>query len=145
MKLYKVFAFLVVIPMSLAGCVGLGSNATYYMGATSFHYDDSYHAYKIELNGQRIGGGDGKSVITSPIKVGSQEVVWGESNSYKMHEAKNQLIIAKEKLKGKKYLALHIYPDDTVDVTTSNDLPNPTEKGLAWMEKQRSQGVKRGK
>lgn len=141
MTFKKVFALLTAIPLGLAGCAGVGPNATYYMGATSFHYDDSYHAYQIELNGQRIGGGDGKSVITSPIKVGLQKVVWGESNSYKMHESKNQLVITKEQLKGKKYLALHIYPDDTVEVTTSNDLPDPTEKGLSWLEKQ---GIRKG-
>lgn len=132
MKFKKLFIVLIILPLVLVGCVGIGQNTTYNMVTTSFHYDDSYHAYQIELNGQRIGGGDGKSVITSPIKVGLQKVVWGESNSYKMHESKNQLVITKEQLKGKKYLALHIYPDDTVEVTTSNELPDPTDKGLKW-------------
>jgi len=144
MTFKKVFALLTAIPLSLAGCAGIGPNATYYMGATSFHYDDSYHAYRIELNGQRVGGGDGKSVITSPIKVGFQNVTWKDTNTGELHTAKNQLVISKEQLKGKKYLALHIYPGDTVEVTTSNDLPDPTEKGLEWMEKQRSMGIKRG-
>ncbi|WP_436861795.1 hypothetical protein [Acinetobacter haemolyticus] len=144
MSFKKITALLVAIPVSLVGCVGIGPNATYYMGTTSFNYDPSYNPYMIELNGYTIGGGFGKSTMVSPIKVGPQEVVWGESNSYKMHEAKNKLVIRKEQLKGKKYLALHIYPDDTVEVTTSNDLPDPTKKGLVWMEQQRSQGVKRG-
>ncbi|WP_436861804.1 hypothetical protein [Acinetobacter haemolyticus] len=141
MSFKKITALLVVIPVSLVGCVGIGANATYYMGTTSFHYDLSYNTYMVKLNGEEIAGG-GTNV--APIKVGPQKVVWGESNSYKMHEAKNQLVISKEQLKGKKYLALHIYPDDTVEVTTSNDLPDPTKKGLAWMEQQRSQVVKRG-
>lgn len=32
-----------------------------------------------------------------------------------------------------KYLAVHLYPDDTVEVTTSNNWPNPTEKGIKWL------------
>jgi hypothetical protein len=144
MTFKKVFALLTAIPLSLAGCAGIGPNATYNMATTSFSYDLRYNPYMIELNGHTIAGGFGKSTMVSPIKTGLQKVSWGESNSYKMHEAKNQLIITKEQLKGKKYLALHIYPDDTVEVTTSNDLPDPTEKGLAWLEKQERAGVKKG-
>ncbi|MCH7335473.1 hypothetical protein [Acinetobacter sp. NIPH 2699] len=138
MNFKKLAALLVAVPVGLAGCVGVGPNATYSMGTTSFNYDPSYNPYMIELNGYTIGGGFGKSTMVSPIKVGLQKVVWGESNSYKMHEAKNQLVISKEQLKGKKYLALHIYPDDTVEVTTSDSLPDPTEKGMKWREQLRN-------
>ena len=144
MTFKKLFALLTAIPLSMAGCAGIGPNATYYMGTTSFNYDLRYTSYMVELNGNEIGGGFGGGTNVAPIKVGVQKVIWGESNSYKMHEAKNQLVITKEQLKGKKYLALHIYPDDTVEITTSNDLPDPTQKGLEWMEKQRSMGIKRG-
>ncbi len=71
-------------------------------------------------------------------------MTWKDTNTGELHTAKNQLTIVKEQLKGKKYLALHMYPDDTVEITTSNDLPDPTQKGLEWMEKQRSMGIKRG-
>ncbi|EXC24204.1 hypothetical protein J536_3873, partial [Acinetobacter sp. 809848] len=27
----------------------------------------------------------------------------------------------------------HLYPDDTVEITTSNNWPIPTEKGIKWM------------
>ncbi|KHF76497.1 hypothetical protein PJ15_3253 [Acinetobacter sp. neg1] len=82
--------------------------------------------------------------MVSPIKVGSQIVTWKDTNTGEIHKAANQLLIDKEQLKGKKYLALHIYPDDTVEVTTSNDLPDPTQKGLTWLEKQERAGVKKG-
>ena len=134
MTLKKVFALLVALPLSLVGCAGFGPNATYYIGTTSFKYDPRYTSYEVMLNGVEIGGGFGSGTNVAPIKVGLQKVIWGESNSYRMHEAKNQLIITKEQLKGKKYLALHIYPDDTVEITTSNDWPEPTEKGLKWLK-----------
>ncbi|WP_436861793.1 hypothetical protein [Acinetobacter haemolyticus] len=144
MNFKKITALLVAIPVSLAGCVGIGPNATYYMGTTSFHYPLSYSSYMVKLNGAEIGGGFGKSTNVAPIKVGAQTVTWKDTNSGELHIAKNQLVISKAQLKNKKYLALHIYPDDTVEVTTSNDLPDPTSKGLAWLEKQEREGVKKG-
>ncbi|WP_445406595.1 hypothetical protein [Acinetobacter seifertii] len=115
---------------SLVGCVSLGSNATYNMAATSFHYDPSYNIYMFELNDNEIGTG---GMNTSPIKTGAQIVTWKNANTGEKHTAKNQVIITKEQLKGKKYLAVHIYPDDTVEITTSNNWPDPTEKGMKWM------------
>jgi len=144
MTFKKLFALLTAIPLGLAGCAGIGPNATYYMGTTSFHYPLSYSSYMVKLNGAEIGGGFGKSTNVAPIKVGFQNVTWKDTNTGELHTAKNQLVVSKEQLKGKKYLALHIYPDDTVEITTSNDLPDPTEKGLAWLEKQERAGVKKG-
>ncbi|MCH7335472.1 hypothetical protein [Acinetobacter sp. NIPH 2699] len=145
MNFKKLAVLLIAVPVSLAGCLGIGPNATYYMGTTSFHYPLSYSSYMVKLNGAEIGGGFGKSTNVAPIKVGVQAVTWKDTNTGELHTAKNQLVINKEQLKGKKYLALHMYPDDTVEVTTSDDLPDPTEKGLVWLEKQRSQEVKEGK
>lgn len=34
-----------------------------------------------------------------------------------------------------KYLAVHLYPDDSIEITTSNNWPNPTVKGNAWYDK----------
>ncbi|MDC4393211.1 hypothetical protein NQ674_18190, partial [Acinetobacter baumannii] len=62
-----------------------------------------------------------------------QVITWGETNSKRKHVAKNQVVLTKEQLKGKKYLAVHLYPDDTVEITTSNNWPDPTEKGMKWM------------
>ena len=136
---------LVLLPISLVfsvtGCAGIGPNASYYMGTTSFHYDPSYSPYMVKLNGSEIGGGGG-GMNTSPVKIGLQEIRWEESNSYKLHQAKNQVTLTKEDLNGMKYLAVHLYPDDTVEITTSNNWPNATEKGLKWREKIRNSGVR---
>ncbi len=121
---------------SIAGCAGIGPNATYHIGTTSFHYDPSYNAYMVRLNGHEIGGGGG-GMNTSPVKIGPQTITWKDAKTGEIHSAKNQVIITKEQLKGKKYLAAHLYPDDTVEVTTSNNWPNPTEKGLKWQDEMR--------
>lgn len=124
---------------SLVGCFSLAPHATYYMATTSFKYDPRYTDYMMEVNGSEIGGGFGKAISTNPIKVGEQLITWKDANTGKKHAAKNQVIIMKEQLKGKKYLAAHIYPDDTVEITTSNNWPDPTEKGVKWREKIKSE------
>ena len=123
-----------VIIFALIGCTSIGPNATYYMGTTSFHYDPSYSPYMVKLNGSEIGGGGG-GMNTSPVKIGPQTITWKDAKTGEIHSAKNQVIITKEQLKGNKYLAAHLYPDDTVEVTTSNNWPNPTVKGNAWYDR----------
>jgi len=128
------FFLILGLIFSLVGCVSFGPNATYDMGTTSFHYDPSYNIYMLELNDNEIGTG---GINTSPIKIGQQIVTWKDANTGEKHTAKNQVIITKEQLKGKKYLAVHIYPDDTVEITTTNNWPMPTEKGLSILDQLR--------
>ncbi len=136
MNLKKLLLLPISLVFSIAGCAGIGPNATYHIGTTSFHYDPSYNAYMVRLNGHEIGGGGG-GMNTSPVKIGPQTITWKDAKTGEIHSAKNQVIITKEQLKGKKYLAAHLYPDDTVEVTTSNNWPNPTEKGLKWQDEMR--------
>ena len=139
MKFKKIFLLPISLLLSTVGCAGIWPNATYYMATTSFHYDPNYNAYMVKLNGHEIGGGFGGGLNTSPVKLGPQIVTWEESNSDRMHQAKNQVILTKEDLKGMKYLAAHLYPDDTIEITTSNNWPDPTEKGLKSLNKLRSE------
>ena len=133
MNIKKLLLLPISLVFSATGCAGIGPDAIYDMGTTSFHYDPSYNAYMVKLNGYEIGGGFGGGMNTSPVKIGSQEITWEESNSYKLHQAKNQVTLAEEDLNEMKYLAVHLYPDDTVEITTSNNWPNPTEKGVKWL------------
>ncbi|NUG02086.1 hypothetical protein [Acinetobacter oleivorans] len=138
MSLKKLLLLPISLVFSAAGCAGIGPNTTYYMGTTSFKYDPTYVSYMVKLNNHEIGGGFGGGMNTSQVKVGPQVITWEESNSDKLHQAKNQVTLTKEDLKGMKYLAVHLYPDDTVEITTSNNWPNPTEKGLKWQEQIRN-------
>ena len=134
MNLKKLLLLPISLVFSVTGCAGIGPNATYYMGTTSFHYDPSYSPYMVKLNGSEIGGGGG-GMNTSSVKIGPQTITWKDAKTGEIHSAKNQVIITKEQLKGNKYLAAHLYPDDTVEVTTSNNWPNPTVKGNAWYDR----------
>ena len=133
MNLQKLLLIPISLVFSAAGCAGIGPNSTYDIATTSFNYDPTYSDYMLKLNGQEIGGGFGGAMSTNSIKTGPQVITWKDAKTGKPHSAKNQVIITKEQLKGKKYLAAHIYPDDTVEVTTSNNWPNPTEKGIRWL------------
>lgn len=134
----KIFLLLPIsLAFSAAGCAGIGPNATYYMGTTSFKYDPTYVSYMVELNNHEIGAGFGGGMNTSPVKIGPQTITWKDAKTGEVYTAKNQVIITKEQLKGMKYLAAHLYPDDTVEITTSLNWPNPTEKGLKWQEEMR--------
>ena len=132
MSIKKLLLLPVGLMLSAVGCAGVGPNSTYYMATTSFNYDPTYTSYMVELNGQEIGAGFGGGTTTSPVKLGVQEIKWGESNSKREHFAKNKVTLTKDQIQGMKYLAVHLYPDDTVEITTSNSRPDPTEKGLKW-------------
>ena len=121
------------LALGLVGC-SAGSSKTYILTTTSFNYDPSYRTYDVLLNEELIGSGGTKrsAVITGP-----QYVTWGQTNIRKQHVAKNIPYLTKEDLKGKSYLAVHLYPDDSVEITLtdSDSMPRATKKGLAWEKK----------
>ena len=138
-KLIKMILFPVSLTLGLAGCMGIGPNKTYVLTSTSFNYDQSYRPYMVKVNGQEVGGGYGSATMRSAFILGPQNITWGEDNSKRKHKATNSVNLSKEDLKHKKYLAVHLYPDDSVEITTSNDLPDPTQKGLDWRDQLRKQ------
>jgi len=140
MSLKKLLLLLISLVFSAVGCAGIGPNATYYMSTTSFNYSLNYTSYMVKLNNHEIGAGFGGGMNTSPVMVGPQTVTWKDARTGEVHTAKNQVIITKEQLKGIKYLAAHLNPDDTIEIVTSLNWPNPTEKGLRWQERIRKNG-----
>ena len=52
-----------------------------------------------------------------------------------VHNATNEDSLTKEDINGMKYLAVHLYPDDSIEISTSNNWPNPTVKGNAWYDR----------
>ncbi|MDV2488062.1 hypothetical protein [Acinetobacter johnsonii] len=136
---------LILLPISLvfsaAGCAGIGPNATYYMGTTSANYNPTYNTYDVKLNNHIIGGAIG-SMNTSAVKIGLQDVTWKDAKTGELHKSKNQVILNKNDIKDKKYLVVHLYPDDTIEIITSLNWPVPTEKGLKWREKIKNNGAK---
>src|SRR5690554_7079542 len=140
----NIFKKIVMLPVGLAlGLVGCssGSGKTYVLTTTSFGYDPSYRPYIVRVNGEEVGGGFGAATKRSAIITGPQYVTWGQTNIRKQHVAKNVPYLTKEDLKGKSYLAVHLYPDDSVEITLtdSESMPNATQKGLEWRNKLRKE------
>ncbi|GEK43213.1 hypothetical protein AJO04nite_04710 [Acinetobacter johnsonii] len=88
-----------VLIFSLIGCTSIGPNATYYMGIVSFNYNPAYASYMVKLNGTEIGGGYGRSMNTSPVKVGTQIVTWRDAKTGQVHNATNEVSLTKKTLK----------------------------------------------
>ena len=124
-----------VLIFALIGCASIGPNTTYYMATTSFKYDPTYVSYMVELNSHEIGAGFGSGMSTSPVKIGPQIITWRDAKTGQVHNATNEVSLTKEDIKGMKYLAVHLYPDDSIEITTSNNWPNPTVKGNAWYDR----------
>jgi hypothetical protein len=134
-KLKKMMLLPVSLTLGLAGCIGMGPNKTYVLTTTSFSYDPSYRPYMVKVNGHEVGGGYGSATMRSAVILGPQIITWGEDNSKRKHQAINIVNLSKDDLKNKRYLAVHLYPDDSVDIVTSENGPRPTQKGIDWEKK----------
>ena len=75
-------------------------------------------------------------------KVIGIEYTLKDAKTGELHKSKNQVILNKNDVKDKKYLVVHLYPDDTIEIITSLNWPVPTEKGLKWREKIKNNGAK---
>ena len=100
--------------------------------------------FDVFVNGRDFGGGAGVNGLNSielgaSVKLGHQKVTWrlggpeGMARNGETVNAKNIPVLnAADIPKGVKWLALHIYPDDTVEFTFSKGTPgeHTTERGL---------------
>ena len=130
--LKKIVMLPVSVAMGLVGC-SAGAGKTYILTTTSYGYNNNYSPYIVQVNGEEVGGGFGSATKRSAVITGPQYIKWGEDASKVKHVAKNIPHLTKEDLKGKNYMAVHLYPDDTVEITLSADnTPEPTKKGMQW-------------
>lgn len=133
--LKKIIMLPVTLVLGLVGCSS-GSGKSYVLTTTSYGYDINYSPYIVQVNGEEVGGGFGSATKRSTIISGPQYVKWGEDASKVKHVATNVPFLTKDDLKGKSYLAVHLYPDDSVEITLSSDYsPEVTEKGMQWRSK----------
>ncbi|RLL40427.1 hypothetical protein D9K79_14115 [Acinetobacter cumulans] len=135
MRKFKKMILPVSLTLGLAGCVGIGPNKTYVLTTTSFNYDPSYRPYMVKVNGYEVGGGYGSATMRSAVRLGPQIITWGEDNSKRKHKAINVVNLTKDDLKNKRYLSVHLYPDDSVEIVTAENGPRPTQKGIDWENK----------
>ena len=84
------------------------------------------------MKGEEVGGGFGAATKRSAIITVRQYITCGQTNIRKQDVAKNVPYLTKEDLEGKSYLAVHLYPDDRVEITLTEgrNMPDATKMGL---------------
>ena len=107
--------------------------------------------FDIELNGRSMGGvraygleggmahgGEGGVHLDSTFNLGGpQTLKWRDAGTGVTTTAKNPLYIREEDMpKGVRYLCVHIYPDETAELTFTVDDPKRTQRGLDLIEEQ---------
>lgn len=97
--------------------------------------------FDVILNGGDIGVagayGGGRGVMTDvTIPLGSQTLTWrldgprGMARNGETVTVKNLLTLSPETIQSNaNYLAVHIYPDSTAELMTSENLPQPSIRG----------------
>jgi len=91
--------------------------------------------FDVHLNGGDIGvagpyGGGGGVMTGVTIPLGTQTLNWRDAGSGKSFSVKNLLTLPPEAIQSNaNYLAVHIYPDSTAELMTSENLPQPSIRG----------------
>lgn len=92
--------------------------------------------FEIKLNGIEVGTGGGGLMTGVAVKLGPQSVTWrldgpkGTPGNGDTVKAKNTPILTKVD-PNFRYLGVHIYPDNTVEIIPERYWPEKTEKGEA--------------
>lgn len=94
---------------------------------------------EIRLNGKDVGGGGGSVITGVAVPLGLQVVTWrldgpeGMAGNGDTVQAVNQPVLVRPDPKIR-YLGVHIYPDNTVEVIPEEFWPEMTERGKALRE-----------
>jgi hypothetical protein len=103
--------------------------------------------FDIMLNGIEIGVGGGGLMTGVPVPLGPQAITWrlggpeGMAGNGDTVTAKNQPILNQPDSK-KRYLGVHIYPDNSVELIPDEFWPERTQRGQALIDS--AQEKKRG-
>lgn len=116
-----------------------------YLNVSAISYIDR-PIFAVKLNGVEVGAGGGSVVTGVAVPLGPQVVTWrldgpkGMSGNGDTVSAANQPILtfpAPEM----RYLGVHIYPDDTVEVVLEEFWPERTDRGEALLREQEKKRV----
>ena len=99
--------------------------------------------FAIKLNGIEVGAGGGSVVTGVAVPVGPQVLTWrldgpeGMKGNGDTVRAANQPVLVRPDPK-MRYLGVHIYPDNTVELSPEPFWPEFTERGRALLQAQRA-------
>jgi hypothetical protein len=79
----------------------------------------------------------------SKISFGPQTLTWRDAGTGETFTAKNKLEITPEQIpEGTKYIAVHMYPDETAEFTFGQRIPGPTPRGQSIYDEAEKHGCK---
>jgi len=86
-------------------------------------------------------GGGNAIVVGVIIPLGDQSLTWRDAGSGKTFFAKNKLSINPGEMpKENNYIGIHIYSDETAELTFSSRLPEPTLRGRKILDEAEKNG-----
>lgn len=128
-------------PLAACGKGNLFMEKEVFMDVVVFNYT-SRPIFEVLLNhridggGPAYGGGRNAIVVGVPIPLGPQTLTWrlggprGMAHNGETVTVKNSLTLTREQIPSDAaYLAIHIYPDSTAELTFDHYLPSPTPRG----------------
>jgi hypothetical protein len=106
------------------------------LDVVTFNYSDR-EIFDIFLNRKWVGSsrgpisGGGGIIAGVTLPLGPQTLTWRDAGTGKTFTAKNSLTLTPDQIpKGTRYLGVHIYPDETAELTFSADIPEDSSCGL---------------
>ena len=84
--------------------------------------------FEVKLNGIEIGAGGGGLMTGVAVPLGPQIITWRDAGTGEKFKATNTPVL-KSINSEMRYLGVHIYPDNTVEVIPERFWPEKTEKG----------------
>jgi hypothetical protein len=152
-RLLLCFVFLLTSAIAACQPTHTSSNTMPTEDKNVVYFDVSANSYygrpifDIMLNGVEIGVGGGGLMTGVAVPLGSQVITWrlggpeGMTGNGDTVIAKNQPMLTRPDSK-MRYLGVHIYPDNTVELIPDEFWPERTERGQALID--RAQEKKRG-
>jgi hypothetical protein len=123
------------------------------MNVVMFNYTDR-SLFEVLLNGHidhgspPFGGGGGVNVGVT-ISLGPQTLTWrlggpkGTPRNGETVTAKNQITLTREQIPATaRYMAIHIYPDETAELTFAEGLPDTTLRGQKIYDEEERKNAK---
>ena len=86
--------------------------------------------FAIKLNGIEVGAGGGSVITGVAVPIGPQALTWRDAGTGEKFTAVNQPTLARATPE-MRYLGVHIYPDNTVELVPAPYWPERTERGEA--------------
>jgi hypothetical protein len=138
-------------PLVACGKGNLSMAKEIVMDVVVFNYTNR-PIYEVLLNHKVDGGGaaydGGRGIVVGvTVPIGPQNLTWrlggprGMARNGETVKAKNSLVLAPEQIPSDaRYMAIHIYQDETAELTFARYLPDPTPRGQKILDEAEKHG-----